>query len=100
MTFRRYRAMKARQLAAEGQTSVAAAFEAKRRASPGTPLPEDFLDARTRAALLAATPVPYDTLEDLELAPEAELTRVPGIGPATARRIIAAVEAWRDANPA
>lgn len=93
-TFRRYRAMKARQAAAEGRTAAAAAFEAKRRDSPGTPLPEGFINARTYQALTEAAPVPYDCYEDLVGVTAAELERLPGIGRSTAEKIVTAVEAW------
>lgn len=92
-TLRRYRRMKVVENAAERQIGAAAAFEAKRRATPATPLPDPFINARVRAALLEATPTPYDSLEDLQGATVEELTRVPGIGTATAERIIAEVDA-------
>jgi len=91
---RRYRGQKARQAAREGRTAAAMAFEAKRRASPGTPLPAGFINARVYEALIHAKPVPYDTYEDLLGATEQELVQIPGIGASTARKIIAAVKEW------
>lgn len=89
ISFRRYRGAKAREALANGQEAIASAHVATRNATPGTPLPDDF-PARD---LLAAAPVPYTTREDLAGATVTELVRVPGIGQATARRILAALEA-------
>jgi len=88
ISFRRYRGAKARAAIENGDDAVASAHVATRDATPGTPLPDDF-PARD---LLAAAPVPYTTLEDLTGATEAELTKVTGIGTATARRILAALD--------
>lgn len=96
-TFRRYRHLKARQAAEQNRLGVAAAFEAKRRASPGTPLPPGFINQRTYEALLASQ-VPYDCFEDLVGATVEELVRVPGIGTRTAEKIIEQVEAWQAAQ--
>lgn len=93
MTFRRYRGAKARAAISNGDDAIASAHVAARDATPGTPLPSDF-PARD---LLASAPVPYTTIEDLTGATEAELTRVPGIGVATAKRILAAHQALTEA---
>lgn len=98
MLMRRHHGRKARAAAEVGNDAIALTFEGKRQGTPGTPLGEEFLDARTRAALAAARPSPYTAYEDLIDATEAELTRVDGIGPATARKIIAEVAAWRTAQ--
>lgn len=87
ISFRRYRGAKARAALENGLDAIASAHVSARDATSGTPLPEDF-PAR---ALLASATVPYTTLEDLAGATEVELTRVPGVGTATARRILAAL---------
>ena len=89
MTFRRYRGAKARVALENGDDAIASAHVATRDSTTGTPLPEDF-PARD---LLAAAPVPYTTIEDLYGSTATELTKVPGIGTATAKRILAALAA-------
>jgi predicted flap endonuclease-1-like 5' DNA nuclease len=90
MTFRRYRQMKARSAADLSQEALAGLHATAADAAPaGTPLADDF-PAR---ALLTTAQVPYAYVEDLYGVTEGELTRIAGIGPATARRIIAAAKA-------
>lgn len=91
-TFRRYRALKARAALARGDEEIAGAFKAKQESLPGTPLPEDFPGYED---LIAAQPTAYTVYEDLVSATKDELVEINGIGQVTAKKIIAAVEAWQ-----
>lgn len=92
ISFRRYRGAKARVALENGDDAIASAHVATRDSTPGTPLPDDF-PARE---LLAAAPVPYTTIDDLANATVTELTKVSGIGTATATRILAALAALEE----
>lgn len=97
-TFRRYRQQKALEAARRGETGVAAAFKAKQEASPGTPLPADFVNAKVHEALTTAQPVAYSTYEDLNGASVDELVAINGIGRKTAEKILSLVEEWAAAQ--
>lgn len=66
-TLRRYYRLKAEAAEQREERAVAAVFQEKREATPGTPLPEDF-PHRERLVVLG-----YQTLEDLRGATEDEL---------------------------
>ncbi len=85
-TLRRYHRLKAAAARARGEPGLAAAFEAKKRGSPCTPLPEDFPG---REALVAAG---RECLEDVRGATLKELVDIKGIGKKTAEKILAALE--------
>ena len=86
---RRYLRFKA-ELAAQFDPELADTWAARlAQEAPGTPLPDLF----PAADELAAHTLPYRCLEDLAGADEAELTRVKGVGRATAKKILEALSA-------
>jgi hypothetical protein len=92
LTHRRYRARLAARALTDGKTAVASVHKAAAEAQDaGTPLPTDF---PARDLLATAEPVAILSYEDLYGTSERELTSIPGIGPRTAGRILAALDAW------
>lgn len=85
-TLRRHYRRRYQNALARGDEGVAAVFEGKRLAEPGTPLPDGF---PARELLVENR---YETLEDLAGVTVTELIKIKGIGRKTAEQILAALE--------